>query len=379
MGTVDVLVISAGYGAGHNQTAAAVRDGLSAVWPGCRTHILDYLTYFPPGIGSASVDFYKFICKYLPPVYGGVYRLTDILKGKRMWDALQYGMGRTQLKALLAELKPGVIVCTHPLPMGILSEMRRSGEDLPPITCIMTDFELHREWLQPGLDRYWLPNAALLEDFVRFGIPRERLSTTGIPVRKAFWTPLDQAEARRQLGMEQDQRIVLYITSALGTLGGVARVCARLLRSPQRFALVVIAGRDERLFKDLQRLAARVGGNRLHPLRFVDNVAQLMAASDLVITKAGGITTSEALARARPIVIYRPIPGQEAGNSRYLSAKDAAMIAYTPRQLRDVVTQILSDTAVRTRLERGARVLAAADSAQVIARSVCTLAGQTPV
>lgn len=63
MGTVDVLVISAGYGAGHNQTAAAVRDGLSAVWPGCRTHILDYLTYFPPGIGSASADFYKFICK----------------------------------------------------------------------------------------------------------------------------------------------------------------------------------------------------------------------------------------------------------------------------------------------------------------------------
>ncbi|MCY0870478.1 MAG: glycosyltransferase [Firmicutes bacterium] len=379
MGTVDVLVISAGYGAGHNQTAAAVRDGLAAVWPGCRTHILDYLTYFPPGIGSASVDFYKFLCKYLPPLYGGVYRLTDMLKGRRMWDTLQYGMGRLQLKELLAALDPKVIVCTHPLPMGILADMRKAGERLPPVTCIMTDFELHREWLQPELDHYWLPNDALLGAFVRFGIARERVSTIGIPVRKPFWTPLDQAEARRQLGLAQDQRIILYITSALGTLGGVARVCARLLRSPEPFALVVIAGRDERLYRDLQRLAARVGGERLRPLRFVDNVAQLMAASDLVITKAGGITTSEALARGRPIVIYRPIPGQEAGNSRYLSAKDAAMIAYTPRQLRDVVTQILADEAVRARLERGARGLAAADSALVIARAVCRQAGHEPV
>ncbi|MCL6453335.1 MAG: glycosyltransferase [Alicyclobacillus sp.] len=371
--TLDVLLLSAGYGEGHHQSARAIEEALQSVWPGCRTQVLDYLAYVPDFIEHATVGLYKVMSKHSPWVYAGVYHLTSQIAGMWGWSHIEYSLGRQNLRNLLTQLQPKVIICTHPLPMAVLSTMRKQGASIAPVFGVITDYVLHGEWVQPELDHYYVPTPLLRAALCERGLDSAKITVSGIPVRPVFSAIGTPTTARARLRWPEVPT-VLFMCSALGTLGGVYEACQALLDSREVFRLVVVCGRDEALAERLRTLPPQGRGHDIRVLGFAHNIADLMRASEIVITKAGGITLSEALALERPMVIYRPLPGQELGNARFAARRGAARIAKTPETLRAEVEMLLADDQLRRRMAARARQIAHPDAARRIAQDAWAMA-----
>lgn len=368
----EILILSAGYGAGHNQAAVAVAEALRLLSPGTTVRVLDYLRFFPAGLAPATLGIYRGLTKWAPTAYGGLYRLTSAMARVRPWQVVEYSVGRRRLAEALVTRPPAAILCTHPLPMGVLGEIRRHAALPVPLAGLMTDFVSHDEWVKPFLDRYYVPTEAMAAALASAGVPAGHLVVTGIPVRRGFWTPPPPPTARRLLGFAPDVPVVLFLTSALGTLGRVPAAVRALLALPLRFRLVVIAGRDRGLYG---RLAAwGIDPGRLTVLGFEERVAQLMAAADVVVTKGGAITLSEALALGRPIIVWRPVPGQEAGNARWIAGRGAGRIAPDAPALARTVAELLTRDDLRESLAAGARALGRPRAALAVAEDLLALA-----
>jgi processive 1,2-diacylglycerol beta-glucosyltransferase len=369
--TEEILILSAGYGAGHNQAAAAVAEAVEVLSPKTAVRVVDYLRFFPLGLAPATVGIYRGLTKWAPTAYGGLYRLTSVMAHLRLWQLVEYGVGRERLATALRDRPPAVILCTHPLPLGVLGELRRRGAPSVPLAGVMTDFVGHDEWVKPFVDRYYAPTETMARYLAQGGVPAAKLVVTGIPVRRPFWTPTPPDAARRRLGFAPDVPVVLFLTSALGTLGRVPAAVRALLALPLPFRLVVVTGGDRGLY---QKLAAwGIDPGRLTVLGFEERVAELMAAADVVVTKGGAITLSEALALARPVVVWRPVPGQEAGNARWLARRGACRIAGDARVLAETVADLLTHAEERESLAAGARALGRPRAALAVAEDLLAL------
>ncbi|MDP9727487.1 MGDG synthase family glycosyltransferase [Alicyclobacillus tolerans] len=372
---LDVLLLSAGYGEGHHQAARAIQENLQRIWPGCQITMMDYLEYIPDFIGQATVGLYKAMSKHSPWMYAGVYHLTSQIAGMWGWSHIEYSLGRRHLRHLIQTVYPKVIICTHPLPMAVLSTMRRQNEKVPPVFGVVTDYVLHGEWIQSDLDRYYVPTRRMQQQLSEHGIDSKRIIVSGIPVREAFSETIDTHAARAALNWP-DVPTVLFLSSALGTLGGVVEACQELLLSREYFRLVVICGRDTTLAEKLRQLIAKDTFHPIEVLGYVHNIADYMRASDIIVTKAGGITLSEALSLQRTIVIYRPIPGQESGNSRWAAQRGAVVIAKTPESLCEQIETLLANDALRITLSTRAGHLAKPRAARRIASDAFEAAGK---
>lgn len=364
----DVLLVTASFGAGHTQVAAAVGDALREAAPRSTTTMVDYLRFFPRPLSWLTVAIYKGLYRYWPKGYGGVYRITSGLAAFDAWRRVEFNVGMEELARLLGRLRPRAVVCTHPLPMGAISLMRRAGQATPPTLAVMTDYVLHGEWVQPGLDAYLVPCEEMAEALAARGIEPRRITVTGIPVRRPF---LDvPAEAKTRAG----RRRILWILSALGTVRGVRAAVAEVLRDNPEDYLTVVAGHDRGLVRQLATLT-RDFDRRLEVVGFIEDVARRMAAADVVVTKAGAVTLTEAMVLARPIIVYRPIPGQEAGNARWLERRGAARIAKSPRDLAATVLSL--GRSPETAREMGGRAarLAKPEAARVAAAAAMRLGG----
>jgi processive 1,2-diacylglycerol beta-glucosyltransferase len=377
-GRTDVLLFGAGYGAGHNHAGAAVAEALGELRPGWSTVFVDYLRFFPPAVASATVSLYSLLARRWPVAYGFAHGVTSRMAGGPAWRTVVHSLGRAELRGMVHLLRPRVIVCTHPLPAGVLSDLRGRGEPLPAVVSVVTDHGLHGEWIQPHVHRYCVPTPELAAFLAQRGIDPERVRVTGIPVRADFRRPLERARARRRQGLAAGERLVLFLTSANGLMGGVVSACRALLALPEEFRLTVVCGRDRSLLPRLSALAARRGRGRMRALGFRPDVAELMAAADLLVTKAGGITTAEALALGLPSVIYRPTPGQETPNAALLERRGAALVARSPRELAEAVGRLLARPEERRRLASAAVSLGRPDAALRVAGEVIDLCDRAP-
>lgn len=366
---VDVLLVGAGFGSGHNQSAWAVREALDRVWPGVRAHVLDYLDLFP-ALGPVTAKGYVAMTKYWPRAYGFFHDLTGQFAPHPAWRGAVGQVGERDFWAVLERLNPSVLVLTHPLPATVVAGWRRAGLHVPPTVLVVTDYSVHPQWAQAGLDRYCVPNREVAETLVRAGVDPDRIDLTGIPVRQPFWEPPDREAARTRWNLSPSDPVILFMGSALGGLGGVSSACRRLVMRIPEARLVVVTGRDRRLKAKLDDFAARVGAGRMRVLGYVTDVAGLLAAADVLVSKAGGLTLSEALAVGVATVIYRPIPGHEQDNAAWLARRQAALVTGRADELADAVRELVHDPVRRGRLAAAAQALGRPRAALAVAETV---------
>ncbi len=225
----------------------------------------------------------------------------------------------------IAEFKPDIIVCTHFLPAEILSQLIAAGSLNCPVWVQVTDFDLHRMWVHKHMAGYFAPNEEVAFRMRDQGIAVEAIHVTGIPIMAAFSQQLDRIVCARELGI--DPRVVTLLLMGGGAgLGSLNAGAEHLLRLQGNFQLIVLAGKNLAALTALQELATRYPG-RLVPQGYTDEVERLMACADLVITKSGGITTSECLVMGLPMIVNAPIPGQEEHNANFLLEQGVALKA----------------------------------------------------
>jgi len=251
-----------------------------------------------------------------------------------------------RLRAYLARRRPRVIVNTHFLAPSMVDWMCRHGQLDCKQVVVVTDNVTHRSWHCLGVDHWFVPNPGGIGDLQRWGIPESAVTCSGIPVHPKWLDPVDPAAVLAQWRLPAGRKIVLLSAGADFTCGPVVKIARGIVESHPEACVVVLAGRSK-------ALAAAVASqgyseDRLRPVSFTDKLHELATVASVMVTKPGGITTAECLAKGLPMVLIKPVPGQEAGNARYLSEAGAALTARGAKDTVACVGGLLGDESLRS-------------------------------
>lgn len=344
--TRRLLILSVSAGAGHVRAAQALEAAAQTAAPPFEATHVDLLTLVPREFRKLYGEQYIRLVDRLPQLWSYLYAKSDrpsrdslIGKLKRAAEKLN----TRRLSAEIARLAPDAILCTHFLPAELLSRQRAKGAKLPPLWVQVTDFDVHALWIQPHVDRYCVASDEVAFRLADRGVPRERISVTGIPVMPQFSAALERAACAAELGIDPAKFTVLMMAGGAG-VGSLDELAARLLALPDDLQLVALAGKNADLLKRLQSLAKKHPG-KLFPLGFTTTVERVMTAADLVVTKPGGLSVSECLAKRKPMLLVSPIPGQEERNADYLLEAGAAVKAVDGATLAFKLSRLRSDPA----------------------------------
>ena len=368
-----ILVLSVSAGACHVRAAEAICSAARAAQPPVRATHLDLLTLVPRDFRKLYGESYIKLVEKLPQLWSYLYAKSDrpsrdtlIGKLKRAAEKLN----TRKLNAEIVRLAPDAILCTHFLPAELLSRQRVAGKQLPPVWVQVTDFDVHALWVHPHVDGYCVASDEVVFRLADRGVPHGRINVTGIPVMPQFSAPLERAICAAELGIDAEKFTVLMMAGGAG-VGALDELAARVLELPEEdLQLVALAGRNADLLKRLQALARRHPG-RLFPLGFSTTVERVMTAADLVVTKPGGLSVSECLAKRKPMLLVSPIPGQEERNADYLLEAGAAVKAVDAATLVFKLGRLLGDRVRLAAMSEAAHRIARPDAARDVLALIC--------
>lgn len=319
-----ILILSCNTGGGHNAAGRAVREVFEA--HGCEALFPDYLSLAGEKVSRLVSDTYIETARRSPRLFGQAYRLGMAVSRHSTLSPIYYanhlmaGYLRDYLKANPVD----AIVMPHLYPAETLTYMKRSGEALPLTFAIATDYTCIPFWEETDCDFYVLPAPDLVGEFVERGMPERKLLPLGIPVSSAYSQPLSRQEARRRLDLPEEGRCILIMGGSMGA-GSLYELTHRLLEQTAEERLVVIAGSNEKTAEHLRGLSE--AQPRLRVLRYTQEVPLYLRACDLLFTKPGGLTSTEAAVSGIPLVHTDPIPGCETQNSLYFSERGMSRTA----------------------------------------------------
>lgn len=337
-----ILILSVSAGAGHGRAAEALR----AHADGRDTAILhlDVMDYVPALFRLIYTKWYLQLVRHYPFAWAWIYRRSHDASPVGRVDRARSWIERSCARVLLREvarLAPDAIVCTHFLPAEVLSRAIIAGRYRGPVWVQVTDFDLHRMWVQPEMAGYFVGNDELAFSLRARGIAADAIHVTGIPVMPAFRRLPERSACAAELGLDARCATLVLMGGGAG-MGSLEVIAARVLAMPQNFQLIVLAGRNLTALRGLKQLAARYPG-RLVPLGYIADVERPMACADVAITKSGGLSTSECLAMCLPMIINDAIPGQEERNADFLLEQGAAVKACDVVMLEYRLTELFSD------------------------------------
>jgi processive 1,2-diacylglycerol beta-glucosyltransferase len=364
-----LLLLSVSAGAGHVRAAQAI-EAAALARGGIEVTHLDVLTLVPSWFKKAYGEWYLELVERHPNLWAHLYQKSDRTPADAWEHKLRRAVERVSTRELgsaLRDANADAVICTHFLPAELLSRATLRGKPLPPVWVQVTDFDLHRLWVQPGVAGYCVASDEIAFR-LRDALPEVRVEVTGIPVMPTFASRAPREECARELGLQPDRLTAMVMTGGAG-LSSAASMVSRLLRLPGELQVVAVAGRNAELLRAYETLAREHPG-RLVALGFTKTVQRVMAASDLCITKPGGLSTSECLALGLPMLLISPIPGQEERNAQYLLEQGAAWLAMDELALAWRMQQLLAAPEVLSRLRERARALGRPHAAQRVLAAV---------
>ena len=342
-----VLLLSASAGAGHVRAAEAIEKAFQQTKDAASREVLhvDVLNYTNKLFRHLYSKAYIDLVNKMPEVPGWFYdKLDKPWKNERRRLALDKLNTRPFVK-LLKEYRPDLIVCTHFLPAEIVSWLKAKERLNSRQVIIVTDFDVHAMWLVHHYEHYFVAIEEARVYLEVLGIPAEKITVSGIPIDPVFAIKKDKQEMRAKHGLAPDRTTILLSAGGFG-VGSIDALVSSLLPLQHRAQIVAICGRNEELKKRLTKMAARTKSDAtvlLKPFGYTTEMDELMTASDLVLGKPGGLTTSEALAKGLVFVIVNPIPGQEERNSDHLLEGGVAIRANNLPTLSYKLDRLLGD------------------------------------
>jgi len=364
-----ILIATVTAGGGHLAAAAALDEAWRALRPHDVVERVDLVKFFSPLHRKIHADGYVKLVERAPELWGMIFAKTDTPKVARRLNRIQQlfpGRSRARFARFVGGFNPDVVLCTHYTPVEAMVHLRsKSDASRPLIVCVVTDFEAHALWMAEGVDLYCVAAEDTRARLMARGAAAANAVATGIPIAAKFSAKTDPRTVRRALGLRDDLPTLLVLSGGFG-MGPVGKILAELDKVDREFQNVVVCGRNEELRREL------AVQDRKHPTRvlgFAANMHELMAVADLIISKPGGLTSSEALALGRPLLIIDPIPGQEAANSDFLLERGAAAKVNRVEDLPYRVNQLLGSKKLAD-MAKAARALGRAAAARQICEAV---------
>ncbi len=375
-----ILLVTASIGAGHNSAARALASQLRQRRDDVDVEILDILDPVGWLFRLYYAGGYKFCMSHLPWGYGLGFHLSDrpdragrsLLEWPRLW--WERLLLRPVARAI-CQARPDLIVNTHYVQGPVLARLIDKGD----LTCrqvhVVTDVAMHRWWYARNVAHWFVPQQATARRLERWAIGPDRYTVSGIPIDPKWDKPLDRQAVRADWNLPADRPVVLISGGTEFVVGPIARIAEDLARRCPQAYLVVLAGRNKKLLARLTCLAET--REQIRAFGYTDRINELVAAADLMITKPGGLITAECLAKATPMLLIDPVPGQEGGNAKFFAARGAARIARGRRRIVAAAAGLLDDPDQLADMAAAARSLHR-PGRQIITDRLCQLLDSSP-
>jgi len=374
-----VLLLSATSGAGHVRAAQAIEkafnDSGNEAASSCQVRHVDTLEFTSRIFRHLYSNAYIDVVNRMPEVSGWFYdRLDKPWENERRRLALDKLNTRKFVK-LLRDYKPDLIICTHFLPAEIVSWLKAKERIISRQAIIVTDLDVHAMWLCHHYEQYFVAIDEARAYLEALAIPSTKITVSGIPIDPVFAQPKDKHEMRFKHGLAPDRITILLSAGGFG-VGAFQPVLGALMDLQHNTQIVAICGRNEELKKQVSELAATItseGNVTIKAVGYTKEMDEYMAASDLVVGKPGGLTTSEALVKGLVLVITNPIPGQEERNSDHLLEAGAAIRCNNMPTLAYKIDRLLGDPSRFAAMQRNSRALGRPNAAREIVDKVLEL------
>lgn len=363
-----VLILSASVGAGHLSAASAIEKEFQRQNAAVEIKNIDVLDYTNPLFRRLYGKAYLEMVNSMPEVLGWIYDSLD-----KPWQNERRRLALDRLNTqpfikLIKREKPDIAVCTHFLPAEIISWLRAKKKIDTKQAIIVTDFDAHAMWLAHHYEHYFVALDETKVHLSKIGIPAEKITVSGIPINPVFAEHKDKQAMREKHGLNDDKLTILVSAGGFG-VGNIEHLLQALseIRTPAQ--IIAICGRNEDLKKSLDKLAeTKLNNDRVtfYPIGFTKEMDELMSASDLIVGKPGGLTTSEALAKGLIFVIVNPIPGQEERNSDHLLEKGCAIKCNNLPVLAYKIDKLVEDKERFATMKRNIKKLATPDASKTI-------------
>ncbi len=367
---MKVLIFYASYGGGHLNAAKSINECIKNNYKNIDTELIDCIKYVNKTVDKITTSAYREMAKKAPWVWGTIY--SNSQKG-----ALAHLSSRSnkvmaiKLLKLLREKKPDLIISTHPFSSQMCSYLKRKEKISCKIATIMTDFAPHDQWLVGNdfTDYFFVAHDKMKNYLISKAIPENKIHVTGIPISNRFLKTYDKKEILKEFSLSEKRKTVLFFGGGEFGLGKskTLQIFENFVNSNENIQIITISGKNQKMKLGFEKIVQKYNAKDfVRILGFTNKVPELMHISDLVVTKPGGLTTSESLASHLPMLVINPIPGQEEENANFLESKNIAVWLKKSDDANKIIKNLLSDSNKLKNMKENTYILAKPNSTETI-------------
>ena len=367
-----ILIFYASYGGGHLSAAKSIQNCIIENYDNVETEMIDCMKYINKPVEKITTGAYREMAKKAPRLWGKVYSgsqkgfLATVSKDSNKLMA-------KKLNKLIQEKKPDLIISTHPFSSQMCSYLKKKGKISCKIATVMTDFAMHDQWLigHEYTDNFFVSNENMKKDMVEYGVLEDKIHVTGIPMSNRFFEDFDEQKIYEIFNLNSEKKVILFFGGGEFGLGKdrTVQILKAFIQVASNYQIVAVAGKNEKMKEAFESLAQACNANdRVRILGFTDKVPELMHIASLVVTKPGGLTTTESLASGLPMVIINPIPGQEEENAEFLVSKGVGIWIKKEDNAENVITELFNSPNMLEKMRDNAKLLAKKNSTEEICK-----------
>lgn len=352
-----IIVFYASYGGGHLSAAKSIQECLENKYENVEVHLIDCIKYINNSIDKITTSSYKFLAKNAPKVWGNIYNNSQ----KGILAKFSSGANRylaSKLYRIFEEINPDIIISTHPFSSQMTSYLKSTGKVNCKLATILTDFAPHDQWLVGSdfTDLFFVSHEKMRQSLIDSGIPENKVFATGIPISSRFLQSYNKEEIYNYFELDLNKKVILFFGGGEFGLGKerTVRVFKCLCENTDKYQIIAISGRNKKMKERFESLITEKNKKDIKLFEYTDKVPELMHISSLVITKPGGLTSSESLASNLPIVIINPLPGQEEENATFLESSGSAVWIKNNDNIEDIINTLLNNSAKLNELKESA-------------------------
>lgn len=369
-----ILIFYGSYGGGHKSAANAVKQYIENHYENKEVKVFDCIEEASKIINKITVSAYNKITRSAPWLWKKVYFNSE----KGFLSKVSNGTNKLLTKRfynLIEKENPSTIICTHMFASQMCGILKRKGKLKCKVSTILTDYEIHNQWLQEYkyIDNYFVAHNGMKESMVKKGIDEDKIFSFGIPMSERFLEKFNREEIFKEFNLVEDKKTILFFGG--GAMGlGKERTCQILEVLAKVFVniqIVAISGKNEEMNKAFKKIVEATNSvDRIKVLEFTNKVPELMSISNLVITKPGGLTTTESLASGLPIIVINPLPGQEEANALFIEKREAGVWLKKDDNIEEVLGKVILDDEKLKQMSNNAKLLAKKDSTKKICEEI---------
>ena len=365
-----IIIFYTSYGGGHLTAAKSIYEHLIKNYKNLDVELIDCMKYVNITIEKITTAAYREMAKKAPWAWGKIY--NDSQKGPLAHISSRSNkIMAIKLLKLLREKKPDLIISTHPFGSQMCSYLKRKAKIDSKIATIMTDFAPHDQWLVGSdyTDYFFVANEKMKDYLIAKQIDENKVFVTGIPIFDKFSQSFDKKSILKDFNLKEGLFTILFFGGGAFGLGKskTIEIFECLVKYPKNIQIIAISGKNEKMKSEFEKIVTENQKQDLiKVLEYTDKVPELMSISDLVVTKPGGLTTSESLASNLPMIIINPIPGQEEDNAKFLEEKGIAIWIKKDDNPYEIINNLLSDSKVLQKMKNSTKPLAKKASTKTI-------------